>query len=546
MVPDNAHSTRIQYFGILRRRQRDPFPINVWRVKFLLCGSKAKSFSPMCELGLRGALLSLVLLCSFSAGDAAGATLPGEVPINPEAGRGGWLIIPVRFESGEELPFVVDTGTSGTFVDKSLEAKLGKPVGKAVFQSWGVHRTNNQYAAPKLYIGGVRLMTPRTVASTDDFKQMSSSAGRPILGMLGYDLLRRYCIQLDFSAGKMRFLDDEQANKENWGKPFAIVPLNSEDGRPAIAENLFGAHGPHSLIDSGYLSDGWLMPKYFEPWTNRGTPSVAGKARAPHALFAGEKYPLVSLGREDVESDGIGIRFLARHCVTLDFPNGMVYLRRQSSGPLPAPWLSPILAEALEPVISAVLEEDGEAARTALARLERSSATDLEKSVARKLAATLGKEQKPAPCEIPLEVKQLRLGDARADSAEVGWLEPAANRIPLNPEMPSPLLDSGELYATGLYAHAPSRYVYKLGGKWKRLRGEAGLHTAFQGRAYGVIFAIKADGKEVFLSPIIRGREHAHYDLDTSGVNTMELLVNKAAERNGGNWGLWLEPMLLR
>ena len=141
---------------------------------------------------------------------------------------------------------------------------------------------------------------------------------------------------------------------------------------------------------------------------------------------------------------------------------------------------------------------------------------------------------------------ELPLGDARPEVAQVGWLTPTANRIPLNGEILSPLLDSGEIYATGLFAHAPSRYVYDLGGKWKTLRGEAGLHTAFQDHAYGIIFVIKADGKEVFRSATIHGAEQVHYELDVTGVKKLELLVEKAVEQNGGNWGLWLDPTLLR
>lgn len=52
--------------------------------------------------------------------------------------------------------------------------------------------------------------------------------------------------------------------------------------------------------------------------------------------------------------------------------------------------------------------------------------------------------------------------------------------------------------------------------------------------------------KELFRSSIIRGRERPHYDLDVTGVKKLELVVEKSFERNGGNWGLWLEPTLFR
>ena len=306
----------------------------------LIRGRENKILSAMCKFGRPGALLTMILLlCSSGAENVLGSTVPREVPINAEAGSGGWLIITVRLERGEELPFVVDTGSSGTFFDKSLEPKLGEPIGKTVTQSWGVHKTNNVYAAPKLYLGDVPLKMPHAVASIDEFKQMSARAGRPILGMLGYDCLRQYCLQLDFAAAKMRFLDAGRAEKQNWGKAFPIVPLNDNDARPAVAANLFGAEGPHSLIDSGYPSDGWLMPKYFELWTNGAVPASKEQARSPNGLFCGEKYLLVSLDRQDVESDGIGLRFLARHLVTLDFPNNTLYLRRDTILPRSDPRL---------------------------------------------------------------------------------------------------------------------------------------------------------------------------------------------------------------
>jgi hypothetical protein len=497
----------------------------------------------MFKLGSLGSSLSLVFLCCCATENAVGATLPAKVPINKEAGRGGWLVVTLRLESGEELPVVVDTGTSATFLDKSLEPKLGKCLDTAEFQSWGTKKKVNVYAAPKVYLGGATLMMPPRIL-TDDFKSWASATGHPIMGMLGLDCLRHYCIQLDFAAGKMRFLDNEQADKQKWGKAFPIVPLNSKDGRAAVAENLFGTQGPHSLIDSGIREDGWLMPQYFQQWTNRAVPPGKGEARLPNGAFGGERYPLVSLRRIDVESDGIGLRFLARHLVTLDFPKQTLYLQRQSIGPLPDPsWKR---FEALEPVIMEVLGEDVKAARKELVRVEQSSATELEKAIARKLVATLEIERKPVPADAPPEVTQLPLGDARPEQAEVGWFQPAGNRIPLNEDIESPLLDSVKLYATGLFAHSPSRYVFNLGGKWKTLRGEAGLHTAFQTRALGVVCVIKTDGNEVFRSCVIRGANQARYNVDVTGVTTLELLVENAHDHNWANWSLWLDPTLFR
>ena len=487
-------------------------------------------------------ILGLFVLCTCAG--AQPSNLPPEVAINGEAGHGGSLVVNLQM-AGEELPFILDTGTSGTVFYRSMAPKLGQPIGTARIKHWGVFTTENIYVMPKLSLGGVPLIGGDKTVTVGRDAPPDGSRGQPV-GILGYDCLRHYCVQLDFAAGKLRFLDEEHANKSDWGRAFPIVPLNENDGRPAVAENLLGQHGPHSLIDSGFTGGGWLMTNTFQQWTNRSMPQALGESRSPHGAFAGEKYPLLPLDCLGVESDGIGLGFLARHLVTLDFPNHTMYLRRQSIGPVPAPGEPGARMKSLEPILGDVMLEDADAARQDLVQLEKSQATEFEKTIARKLAATLTNDPKSAPADVRPEITQISLGDTKAESAEVGWLEPAANRIPLSAEVASPLLDSGKVYATGLFAHSPSRYVFNLDGKWSRLRGDAGLHTVFQPHAYGVVFIIKGDGRELFRSATIRGATQAHYDLDLTGLKTLELITEKAREQNGGNWALWLDPMLSR
>ncbi len=296
-----------------------------------------------------GILLNLLLLCSCATAPSARRplppdvsinpdahrSLPADVPINQDAGRGGLLVVTVQLENGQKLPFIVDTGAGWTCFDKSLKPKLEKPLGTVTMHSMFGISTNNIYTAPKLYLGGAPLlMTGSAIATWDVNKPLSAFAGRRVMGILGIDVLENYCIQLDFDTGKMRFLDDQHADKSTWGKAFPIVSLNDQDPRPAVAENLLGLQGPHSLIDSGFLGDGSLMPGHFQLWTNSAVVPTNGEARLPDGVFGGEKYPLVFLAEKDWPSDAIGLNFLARHLVTFDFPNHTMYLQRQSIGPL--------------------------------------------------------------------------------------------------------------------------------------------------------------------------------------------------------------------
>jgi hypothetical protein len=87
------------------------------RIEFMRTLLKPRAF---------GVLVSLLLLCSCATGKPTRSQLPADVAFNKDAGRGGWLFVTLRLESGEELPFLLDTGAPWTFFDKSREPKLGK------------------------------------------------------------------------------------------------------------------------------------------------------------------------------------------------------------------------------------------------------------------------------------------------------------------------------------------------------------------------------------------------------------------------------------
>jgi hypothetical protein len=284
----------------------------------------------------------LLLLCSCATEKSIRLRLPADVTMNKEAGQGGMLIVTLQLESGEKLPFMVDTGASGTGFDKSLAPKLGKRLGTGTALHFGDRQEGGAYTAPRLYLEGAPLMMTGTNVFTYDLRPFSSNAGRPILGVLGMDVLGHYCIQLDFQAGKMRFLDDEPAGKKDWGRPFPLTDIG--DGRFSVRENLAGAKDSDSMIDSGCNYDGWLSQPLFQQWTNQAKLPVNGEVRFPMGVLGGDTYPNVNLrgfgaealsvGDSHIVFNGIGLHFLARHLVTFDFPKRTMYLKRTNIGPL--------------------------------------------------------------------------------------------------------------------------------------------------------------------------------------------------------------------
>src|SRR6266496_6418915 len=143
-----------------------------------------------------GIFLSLLLLSSCARKPDPSAIipaseLPAEVTMDKGPGRGGDLTVTLRLESGEELPFVLDTGAQVTVLDKSLEPKLGKRLGTTTIILPRDKQESAVYAAPKLYLGSTPLVTGSNII-TYDFNPLSSRSPRPNMGFLGMDCLKHY------------------------------------------------------------------------------------------------------------------------------------------------------------------------------------------------------------------------------------------------------------------------------------------------------------------------------------------------------------------
>ena len=103
-----------------------------------------------------------------------------------------------------------------------------------------------------------------------------------------------------------------------------IFPITFRDGgRPFINHVSFtGGQSTNCLIDSGFDVDGRV-----DGGTNRG------RVHLKDCVWDGDSYEQLIVG-QGTNANLLGLRFLARHLVTLDFPNRTMYLDRRSTGPL--------------------------------------------------------------------------------------------------------------------------------------------------------------------------------------------------------------------
>jgi len=299
-----------------------------------------------------GAIWCMLLLCSCALADSVQRALPAVVPINHAAGRGGWVIIPLRLGSGEELRMIVDTGAPITLLDQSLAPKLGERLYSTTVRSYRGKQNGTVYPAPQFYLGNVRLMGGSNVV-TDDLTKLLPRFDPPVLGILGMDCLRHYCVQLDFEAGQMRFLDSNHLAPAGLGKSFTLKFASDAQHRgiPLIqCPGLLGGLVTNTVIDTGNDEDGTVQGiaiRRNAAGSYSGGPikrfkhflAVKGLVKRdvglPGCVWEGNTYTNIAVGRGPGDlPNWIGLRFLARHLVTFDFPNRTMYLKQTRSGPL--------------------------------------------------------------------------------------------------------------------------------------------------------------------------------------------------------------------
>ena len=275
-----------------------------------------------------GPFWSLLLFSTLAT--AVRPQLPADVTMNKNAGRGSYLFVTLRMEGDENLLFLVDTGSPITLFAKSLAPKLGNRLGTVRLRTLYGNQEGGVYTAPKLYLENIQLLTGTNIF-TDNFTMQTLIAHRSIKGILGMDCLRHYCIQLDFDAEKIRFLAPDTVNAALLGKAFPVTfPWG---GIPFIHHTgLLAGEGTNLLIDTGCHIDGFVekgaIKGHYLGWWYW----LFGK-RLPACLWDDQTYTHL-LVRRSGSLNLMGLRFLARHLVTLDFPEQTMYLKRTRISPL--------------------------------------------------------------------------------------------------------------------------------------------------------------------------------------------------------------------
>lgn len=177
---------------------------------------------------------------------------------------------------------------------------------------------------------------------------------------------------------------------------------------------------------------------------------------------------------------------------------------------------------------------------------EKFLAQEKTEEVATKLEILQGILNPPQPVDLKKhDGVSLSLSDAEWESASVGWQKVTRNYFTIETEFNFFLENQGKLYRKGLYAHAPSRFVFNLDQKWTKFTAVVGLrdHAASQGSAQ---FIVLGDGKVLYESDTLRVNQSRMVNIDVRGVKQLELRAEGTEGHNFNSWSVWFDPKVER
>jgi TPR repeat protein len=258
------------------------------------------------------------------------------------------ILIPVQFGGQETKYLMVDTGSDSTWLDEEAVAGLKFNANQYLgADGYGADLSLTQTANGIQFSMAGLTISGANAAVLSDF-DMDQYLGHPVAGTLGYDILSRLVITIDYAKKTITF------RKPGSFKPDATtesVPLSSKGNSPFILAEV----GPEADAPKGWFladtgdSDTVTLTKVFQEANPQITikPSVKTGALGWGGAFYSQtgKCAQMRLGKIEVaqpiatlesEKQGkwanlqggtVGNGILSRFDTTFDSPDGMLFLK---------------------------------------------------------------------------------------------------------------------------------------------------------------------------------------------------------------------------
>jgi hypothetical protein len=142
--------------------------------------------------------------------------------------------------------FLIDTGAAATFIDSAVADELGLPeVVEAAVGGMHAETTGTIRKLSALSIGGVELATDATIAVEMD--ELSTQAGVPVAGVIGYPTLGDVPFTIDFPAATLTFWNPARFTAPNVESALLRVNANA----PFVEATLENGTDVWLMLDSG-------------------------------------------------------------------------------------------------------------------------------------------------------------------------------------------------------------------------------------------------------------------------------------------------------
>lgn len=252
-----------------------------------------------------------------------------DVGINAKA-----IFLPVTID-GQKWWFLVDTGCCETVVDREVAIHVGliDRQDPKLKERWkGAYRTLNAS------VGKTRIPL-KCMAMCFDLAHLRRCYNSfPLCGILGMDFLRRHVIGIDLDAGKLSFLKSVpessgsqlKLSRDSDDCPILSVEIAKDKAVWFVVDT--GCAGPYAgaleksiftdLLDQSHLT---VVPGRVAIMTFYGL-TICDQAKLD--VFQIGSFEHASLKFHDDDSDNLlGMGYLSRYVVTLDFLNDSLYLK---------------------------------------------------------------------------------------------------------------------------------------------------------------------------------------------------------------------------
>jgi len=257
------------------------------------------------------------------------------------------LILPVQL-LGHTYHFLVDTGSSRTVYDSRFRDVLGAPIGETTIETPGGHLKTDLFACPRASIGKIEWPSTTSIVCTD-LTLLKAATGERVDGVIGMDVLKDYVLKIDFDAGLLRLSSADTKRAAEWGES---IPISfAQRSCPLVRARLSATVDEEFLVDTGANVNCLNSPTFSTLHKDRKLRLFLSSHRAltTYGQVTGQSgfVDSISIGtlrnqwlRFDAGPKSLlGLRFLSRYVVTLDFPNQCLYLkpgRRYTEGHRPA------------------------------------------------------------------------------------------------------------------------------------------------------------------------------------------------------------------